>query len=91
MDWRWAFWVPLILGGVTQAVHYLVVPETRSTVLLERAAEKLRREGRVKEADTIQIEKPVLNLQHALTIWSRPVSYSSVISLQNENNLVLYS
>lgn len=34
----------------------------------------MRKEGRVEEADAIQIEKPVLNLQHALTIWSRPVS-----------------
>ncbi|KAF8321305.1 polyamine transporter 4 [Clavulina sp. PMI_390] len=72
LNWRWAFWVSLIFGGFTQLLHFLVVPETRSTVLLEQGANKLRKEGRTREADAIQFDKPVLDMKHAMTIWIRP-------------------
>jgi hypothetical protein len=70
----------MIVGGFAQALHFFIVPETRSTVILENAAKKLRKEGREKEADAIVVEKPVLSLQHALTIWSRPVRISRLVS-----------
>ena len=73
LNWRWVFWIQLIVGGLAQALHFFIVPETRSTVLLENAAKKLREEGREKEADAVAAPKPVLDLQHILTVWSRPV------------------
>ena len=73
LNWRWVFWIQLIVGGFVQVLHFFIVPETRSTVVLENAAKKLRKEGRDKEADAIVVEKPALDLQHVITIWRRPV------------------
>ena len=35
---NWIFWTLLIMGGIVQAIHFFVVPETRSTVILDREA-----------------------------------------------------
>ncbi|KAF3035444.1 hypothetical protein E8E12_005137 [Didymella heteroderae] len=43
MDWRWNFWIQLILGVSVQLVHATLVPETRSTVMLNRKAKKMRK------------------------------------------------
>ena len=43
LDWRWNFWIQLILGVTVQAVHLFTVPETRSTVMLNRKAKELRK------------------------------------------------
>jgi MFS family permease len=44
-DWRWTIWIQLIFGGVVQLVHLIFVPETRSTVLMDRIAKKRRKTG----------------------------------------------
>jgi len=44
LNWSWVFWISLIFGATVQAVH-LFVPETRSTVMLDRHAKKLRKTG----------------------------------------------
>lgn len=44
--WKWCIWVQLIFGVVVQAMHFFLVPETRSTVLLDRIAKKHRANGR---------------------------------------------
>lgn len=43
LHWRWNFWIQLIFGGVVQLVHLLVVPETRSTVLVDKEAKRIRK------------------------------------------------
>ncbi|TIA69514.1 hypothetical protein E3P94_04105 [Wallemia ichthyophaga] len=43
--WRWIFWVQLIFGGFTMALHFLIVPETRSTILLDREAKRRRKQA----------------------------------------------
>ena len=43
LDWRWNFWIQLILGVTVQAIHFFFVPETRSTVMLDRKAKKMRK------------------------------------------------
>ncbi|KAJ4340164.1 hypothetical protein N0V87_002785 [Didymella glomerata] len=42
LDWRWNFWIQLILGVTVQGIHMFFVPETRSTVMLNKKAKKLR-------------------------------------------------
>ena len=42
---RWIFWIQLIAGGAAQIIHFLLVPETRATILLDREAKRRRREG----------------------------------------------
>lgn len=43
LDWRWNFWIQLILGVTVQAIHGCFVPETRSTVMLNKKAKKMRK------------------------------------------------
>ena len=44
LDWRWIFWIQLIFGAVAQLLHFFV-PETRSDVLLDIEAKRLRKTG----------------------------------------------
>lgn len=44
LSWPWVFWISLIFGGVAQFIH-IFVPETRSSVLLDRHAVALRKNG----------------------------------------------
>lgn len=43
LSWRWIHWVQLILNGVGMAIAYLVLRETRGSVLLSRRAELLNK------------------------------------------------
>lgn len=43
LNWRWNFWIQLIFGVTVQVIHWFYVPETRSTVMLNRKAMNMRR------------------------------------------------
>lgn len=43
--WRWNIWIQLIFGGFVQLLHLLTVPETRSTIMMDRIAKKRRKSG----------------------------------------------
>lgn len=43
ISWRWAYWIALIIAGVTWP-FVLFLPETYGPILLKRRAEKLRKE-----------------------------------------------
>ncbi|KAF2823567.1 MFS general substrate transporter [Ophiobolus disseminans] len=45
MHWRWNFWIQLIFGAVVQAIHYIFVPETRSTIMLNKKAKMIRKDN----------------------------------------------
>ncbi|KAL2057868.1 hypothetical protein ABVK25_001485 [Lepraria finkii] len=40
--WHWAFWVQLLFGGATQLIHFVVVPEIRPTIMLDKEATRRR-------------------------------------------------
>jgi predicted MFS family arabinose efflux permease len=42
LAWRWNIWIQLIFGGAVQLAHLFLVPETRTTVLMNRIAKKRR-------------------------------------------------
>ncbi|OAL05918.1 MFS general substrate transporter [Phaeosphaeriaceae sp. SRC1lsM3a] len=44
LDWRWNFWIQLAFGGLVQLIHFVFVPETRSTIMLNRRAKAIRKE-----------------------------------------------
>ncbi|KHN95035.1 Major facilitator superfamily domain, general substrate transporter [Metarhizium album ARSEF 1941] len=44
LDWRWSIWIQLILGGFVQLVHFFTVPETRTTIMMNRIAKRRRKE-----------------------------------------------
>ncbi|KAI0554087.1 major facilitator superfamily domain-containing protein [Xylaria curta] len=43
--WRWCTWIQLTFGLVVQFLHLATVPETRTTILMDRIARKRREEG----------------------------------------------
>ncbi|KAJ6150589.1 Major facilitator superfamily domain general substrate transporter [Penicillium samsonianum] len=45
LPWRWNIWIQLIFGVFVQAAHYLFVPETRTTVMMDRIAKNMRKSG----------------------------------------------
>ncbi|KAJ5200953.1 hypothetical protein N7449_005756 [Penicillium cf. viridicatum] len=45
LPWRWNIWIQLIFGGFVQIAHYLLVPETRTTVMMDRIAKNMRKSG----------------------------------------------
>ncbi|KAL2846644.1 major facilitator superfamily domain-containing protein [Aspergillus pseudoustus] len=71
--WRWVFWVQLIFGGVTQLMHFFLVSETRSTILIDREAKRRRKSG---EDPNIygpnELKSPRLEFKDVLRIWIRP-------------------
>ncbi|CAK96557.1 transporter mfs1 [Aspergillus awamori] len=73
LTWQWVFWVQLIVGGFTQALHFLLVPETRATILLDREAKRRRKSG---EDPNIygpnELKESRLSVKEVLRIWKRP-------------------
>lgn len=73
LPWQWNFWIQLIFGGVTQLMHFLLVQETRSTILLDREAKRRRKSG---EDPNIygpnELKKPRLDGRDVLRVWRRP-------------------
>lgn len=45
LEWRWAIWIQLIFGGFVQLLHFFLVPETRTTVMMDRIAKRRRKNG----------------------------------------------
>lgn len=43
VNWRWTFWIGLIISGVSLPL-VLLMPETYAPILLQRRAQRLRRE-----------------------------------------------
>ncbi|KAI9642408.1 hypothetical protein NHQ30_009213 [Ciborinia camelliae] len=45
LAWRWNIWIQLIFGGAVQVLHLLIVPETRTTIMMDKIAKKMRKSG----------------------------------------------
>ncbi|CAO1619675.1 unnamed protein product [Parajaminaea phylloscopi] len=45
LSWRWCMWIQLIFGGAVQLLHLFCVPETRTTILMDRIAKRRRKNG----------------------------------------------
>ncbi|KAL9599450.1 MAG: hypothetical protein Q9179_003543 [Wetmoreana sp. 5 TL-2023] len=72
MSWQWIFWWQLIFGAATQSLHFLFVPETRATILLDREAKRRRMAGKEEVYGPNEMKKQRLSLREVLTIWYRP-------------------
>lgn len=71
LSWHWNFWIQLMFNGVTQILHFFIVPETRSTVIMDRLAKKLRKSGSDPHAYGPGEVKP-FSLKELLKTWIRP-------------------
>ncbi|KFA69287.1 hypothetical protein S40285_08667, partial [Stachybotrys chlorohalonatus IBT 40285] len=74
LHWRWSIWVQLILGGVIQVIHFFTVPETRSTIMMNRIAEKRRAATgqNVWGHDELVPFKERFSMGEILITWMRP-------------------
>ncbi|PGH13509.1 hypothetical protein AJ79_03640 [Helicocarpus griseus UAMH5409] len=72
LDWRWNFWIQLIFGLVAQAAHFLLVPETRATLLRDKAAKRRRKAGETNVYGPGEIHGPGITLKELGIIWARP-------------------
>jgi len=75
LNWRWNMWIQLIFGAFVQIVHLLFVPETRSTILMDRIAKKRRESGEnpnVYGPNELVPFKERFSMKEILITWIRP-------------------
>ncbi len=79
LPWRWNIWIQLIFGVAVQILHAIVVPETRSTVLMDKIAKKRRAEGEkngkpvnIWGPNELRTKKERFNPKEIMTTWIRP-------------------
>jgi hypothetical protein len=64
----------LIFGVATQILHFFIVPETRTTIFLDKLAKKYRSEGQtdVYGPNELRAFKDRFSAKEILTTWARP-------------------
>lgn len=72
LNWRWCFYVQLIFGCVTQIIHFVSVPETRTTILLDNEARRRRKNGDKRIYGPNEMKEHRITMKEVLTIWYRP-------------------
>ena len=75
LAWRWCIWIQLIFGGAVQIIHLIFVPETRTTILMNRIAKKRRESGEnpnIYGPDEITPFKERFSFKEILLTWMRP-------------------
>lgn len=74
LNWRWCIWIQLIFGGFVQLLHLFTVPETRTTVVLDKIAKQRRKKTGENIYGPNEIN-PVLkrmDFKEILQTWARP-------------------
>ncbi|KAI1474741.1 hypothetical protein K445DRAFT_61161 [Daldinia sp. EC12] len=80
LHWTWTIWIQLIFGVFVQILHLLFVPETRSAILVNRYAKKIRKakfdatgeKSNVFGPFELKPFKDYLVPKEILSIWLRP-------------------
>ena len=74
LDWRWSIWIQLIFGGFIQIVHFFTVPETRTTIMMNKIAKKRRKDGHpnIWGPDELVPFKERFSAKEVLITWMRP-------------------
>lgn len=73
--WRWCIWVQLIFGGFVQLLHLVLVPETRSTVMMDKIAKKRRKSGQnpnIWGPNELVPFKERFSAREVIVTWIRP-------------------
>lgn len=74
-EWRWNMWIQLIFGGAVQLAHLFLVPETRTTIMMDKIAKKLRKSGEdpnVYGPNELIPWKDRFSAKEIITTWTRP-------------------
>lgn len=69
---EWNFWIQLIFGGAVQLAHFLIVPETRSTILLDREAKRRRKNGETNIYGPNEVRPERFSMREISLYWLRP-------------------
>ncbi|KAL7419360.1 hypothetical protein Q5752_006198 [Cryptotrichosporon argae] len=72
LSWEWICWTQLIFGGFVQVLHFFLVPETRSTVLLDREAKRRRAVGETNVYGPNELKEHRFTVREVLRTWARP-------------------
>ena len=75
LPWRWNIWIQLIFGVFVQVAHFLLVPETRTTILMDRIAKKKRESGEnpnIYGPNELVPFKERFSMCEVLVTWVRP-------------------
>lgn len=75
LAWRWCIWIQLIFGGAVQLLHLVLVPETRSTVMLDQIAKKMRKSGQnpnIYGPNELVPFRERFSVKEVLITWIRP-------------------
>lgn len=72
LDYKWNFWAQLIFGAFAQILHFIIVPETRSTILIDREAKRRRKFGELNIYGPNELKEQRISPKEVLTIWIRP-------------------
>ncbi|KAF7562882.1 hypothetical protein G7046_g1248 [Stylonectria norvegica] len=74
LNWRWSIWIQLIFGGVIQAIHFFTVPETRTTIMMDRIAKKRRKDtnANVWGPDELVPFRDRFSFKEVIRTWIRP-------------------
>lgn len=93
----WIFYVQLIAGASVQVVHFFFVPETRSTIIVDRLARKRRRDGENIWGPN-EVRKRMTG-RELLVTWVRPfhmlltepiVAWLSIVSGFSDNLIFIF-
>ena len=68
----WIFWTMLAFGGLTQALHFALVPETCPLVLLDREARRRRKRGDSNIYGPHELKEKRFDPKEILMVWLRP-------------------
>ncbi|KAI1338597.1 MFS general substrate transporter [Xylariaceae sp. FL0016] len=94
----WIFWTQLIAGGAVQIMHFFLVPETRSTIILDRLAKKRRKAGEDVYGPN-EVKEHKMTFKEIMVIWSRPfymlitepiVAWLSAVSGFSDNLIFIF-
>ncbi|MCJ1273131.1 hypothetical protein MMC21_000920 [Puttea exsequens] len=75
LHWRWSIWIQLIFGGVVQVAHFILVPETRTTIMMDKIAKKRRAAGthpNLYGPNEITPFKERFSFKEIIFTWIRP-------------------
>ncbi|KAL8907184.1 MAG: hypothetical protein Q9207_001550 [Kuettlingeria erythrocarpa] len=75
LAWQWSIWIQLIFGGFVQLVHLIFVPETRTTVMMNKIAKKRRASGQSPNLygpDEIRPFRERFSAKEIFVTWMRP-------------------
>lgn len=75
LAWQWSIWIQLIFGGAVQLTHLLLVPETRTTCMMDKIAKKRRASGQnpnVYGPNEITPFKERFSAKEIIVTWIRP-------------------